>query len=164
MNSEFKNVHNWFLSNKLALNTKKTHFMIFGTNANSVVKIKINDNEIQRVKSIKFLGVTIDEDLKWKNHVNNILCIISRNIGIMNRMKDFLPEHVLILLYNSLILPYLNYCNINWGSCNKYLLDRIYKLQKRAIRILTQSSFLAHTRPLFLKCKILPIFELYKYN
>ena len=59
---------------------------------------------------------------------------------------------------------HLNYCCIIWGSCNKYLLERILKLQKRLVRIITNSSFLAHTKPLFFSLNILPIYALYEYN
>ena len=102
--------------------------------------------------------------MKWKSHISNILTNVSRNVGIINKMRDYLPQHILLLLYNSLVLPHLNYCIILWGCCNKYLLERLYKLQKRAVRIVTQSSYLSHSKPLFIKLRILPIFQLYEYN
>ena len=85
-------------------------------------------------------------------------------IGVMSKLKDTLPQNVLLLLYNSMILPYLSYCNIIWGSCNKYLLERILLLQKRAVRIICHKPFLSHSRPLFLKLKILPINLLYEFQ
>ena len=158
-------VHNWFLANKLVLNVSKTHFMTFGNNSNiSNVDLVINGLEIEQLKTVKFLGVFIDEDIKWKSHVSNILTNVSINVGIINKMRDYLPQHILLLLYNSLVLPHLNYCIILWGCCNKYVLERLYKLQKRAVRIVTQSSYLSHSKPLFIKLRILPIFQLYEYN
>ena len=115
--------------------------------------------EIEQLKTVKFLGVLIDEDMKWKSHISNILTNVSRNVGIINKMRDYLPQHILLLLYNSLVLPHLNYCIILWGCCNKYLLERLYKLQKRAVRIVTQSSYLSHSKPLFIRLRILPIFS-----
>ena len=136
MNTELMKVHNWFLANKLVLNVSKTHFMTFGNNSNiSNVDLVINGLEIEQLKTVKFLGVFIDEDMKWKSHVSNILTNVSRNVGVINKMRDYLPQHILLLLYNSLVLPHLNYCIILWGCCNKYLLERLYKLQKRAVRI-----------------------------
>ena len=82
----------------------------------------------------------------------------------MNKLKEYIPEHILLLLYNTLVLPHLNYCIILWGKCNMYLLERLHKLQKRAVRIITNSSFLSHSNPLFMKLKVLPIFQLYEYN
>ena len=164
MNTELIKVHNWFVSNKLILNVQKTHFMIFGNQNVNVNELYINHEVILRSNSIKFLGIYIDEDMKWKSHINHVLNNISKNIGIINRLKEYLPKHILLTLYNTLILPYLNYCCIIWGSCNKYLVDRILKLQKRLVRIITSSTFLAHTKPLFLNLNILPIYALYEYN
>ena len=75
-----------------------------------------------------------------------------------------MPQHILLLLYNSLVLPHLNYCIILWGCCNKYLLERLHKLQKRAVRIITHSSYLSHSKPIFMKLGVLPIYQLYEYN
>jgi len=99
-----------------------------------------------------------------ENHINNLISKISRNIGVLNKLREYLPEHILLLLYNALILPHLNYCIILWGCCNNYLLDRLYKLQKRAVRIITNSFYLSHSKPLFIKLNILPIYQLYEYN
>ena len=93
----------------------------------SEVDLFIDNMKIEQVKTVKFLGVFIDEELKWISHVNNILSNVSKNIGIMNKLKEYIPEHILILLYNRLVLPHLNYCIILWGRCNKYLLERLHK-------------------------------------
>ena len=70
--------------------------------------------------------------MKWKNHITNISLKISRNIGIISRIKYFLSSRELLLLYNSLVLPYINYCAVVWGRnsileadllCTKYLYD-----------------------------------------
>ena len=89
-------------------------------------------------------------------------CISSqtaRAIGILYRIKDLLPKRTLLLLYNTLILPYINYCNIAWGNCSKTKLDNV-PLQKKAVRICTHSTFLAHTDPLFHQLNILKIHEI----
>ena len=67
-------------------------------------------------------------------------------------------------IYNTLVLPHLNYCIILWGRCNKYLLGRLHKLQKRAIRIITNSSFLSHSKHLFIKTQNIAYFSTYEYN
>ena len=67
-------------------------------------------------------------------------------------------------LYCALILPYLQYCNICWGNTFKTHLDRIFKLQKRILRIIAQTHYLAHTQPLFKKFKLLNINQLNNYH
>ena len=88
---------------------------------------------------------------------------ISKSIGILRKICRLLPIDTRIQLYNSLILPYLNYCILIWGNAGITVLDRPIKLQKRAIRALTLSPYLAHTVPLFRHCNILPFSSLYTY-
>ena len=166
-NSELEKVYQWFLLNKLTINLDKTNYMVFRPhNLNidtSSLNITLNDHKIPNVKFTKFLGVTIDEHLSWKYHVNDIACKISRVIGVLNRLKGFLPLHILVNLYNTMILPHITYCIIVWGKCAKYLLQRIHILQKRAIRIVTNSHFLQSTDVLFKKLSILKINDLYTF-
>ena len=78
-------------------------------------------------------------------------------------MKIF-PTNIKKILYFSLIYPYLNYCNIAWANSTDYYMTRLFKLQKRAIRVVSNTSFYAHTRPLFLDLKILNLNNVNIYN
>ena len=80
----------------------------------------------------------------------------------MNRLKFFVPKHVLLTLYNSLVLPYLNYSVVTW--CRSSSCDRLFILQKRAIRLISGSSFREHTLPLFANLKLLQFNDLYYLN
>ena len=124
----------------------------------------MNGQSIQHVNTTQFLGISIDKDLKWKTHVYDVLRKVSKIIGIMSKIKDILPQRILLILYNSLILPYISYCNIIWGFCKQHLLNRIFLLQKRAVRIICHKPFLSHSRPLFLKLNILPISLLHDFQ
>ena len=125
----------WFQLNKLSLNVSKTKFMIFNRkikkkeNNSETSSICINNTPIQKVSSIKFLGVFIDCDLSWKDHINYIEGKIARNIGILNRNKNILKSNTLYSLYCTLILPYFQYCCTIWENNYKC---RIEKLQKTA--------------------------------
>ena len=90
---------------------------------------------------MKFLGVVIDETLTWKEHINCISLKISKSIGILNSLKYILPLKILVNLYNSMILSHLKYCSIVLGNCASYLLQKLFLLQKRAIRAVTRSHF-----------------------
>ena len=82
-------------------------------------------------------------------------------MGIINKLKHFVPESVLFSLYCTLILPYINYGIIAWGSSNKSNLDRIVKLQKKAVRTMSNSHYLSHSAPLFKKCYLLNVYDIY---
>ena len=113
INIELSNIQEWLNINKLSLNVKKTKFMIFHhyqRNINNIIPtLKINSETIENVSEFKFLGLTIDEHLNWKPYIQKISNKIARTLGIMCRLKKFLSTHILRVLYNSLILPHLQY-------------------------------------------------------
>ena len=108
---------------------------------------KINNTNIEKVEQFKFLGSTLDSNLNWKKHSDNITNKCSQIIGILNRLKQILPLSIKIMLYNALLLPHIKYCLVTWG----YQCKRINILQKRAIRLITLTNYNSHTAPLFKK-------------
>ena len=145
----------WFNANRLSLNVSKTYHQIFSKKLINGLVVKINNIVVDRKESVKYLGVTIDENLKWQSHINNISLVISRNIGIMGRAKYYISSQYLVLLYNSLILPYLNYCAVVWGTNYSSRIDKLVKLQKRALRVIDKKPYSYHTRELFIKYRML---------
>ena len=119
------------------------------------VKININGNEIKQVNFIKFLGIYIDEHLSWAQHIEFLSKKIARNVGILSKLKHFLPMYIMNMLYYSLILSHLQYCTLLWANTYSTCLNKLRILQKKAIRIITQSHYLAHTDPLFSKLKLI---------
>ena len=112
LNHELKNIYNWLCANKLCLNVKKTQYCIFSPkNSNYEVKgsVKINNEVINQIgkynkdESVKFLGISIDKHLTWKEHINIISSKISRAIFEINRVKHILPHKSLKSLYYTLI-------------------------------------------------------------
>ena len=164
INNELKNISDWLSINKLSLNVKKTKFMIFHhhqrTITHLVPKLQITGHEIERVSEFNFLGLTVDEHLSWNPHVQKISNKISRALGVISRLKRILPTFVLLTLYNSLILPHMHYAILCWG----FNQGRIAKLQKRAIRLITNSKYNAHTDPLFKKMNILKLGDIFNLN
>jgi hypothetical protein len=166
LNVELEKLSYWFKANKLSLNLKKTNFITFGSKVyskyNNEVDIQIDKIKIKQVSSIKFLGVIIDEKLVWKDHISTLSAVLSKNIGIINKVKHILPTNILLTLYNALVLPHLSYCCLVWGWASDSALDRILKLQKRIVRIVTRSHFQAHCNPLFYKLQLLKIRDICK--
>ena len=79
-------------------------------------------------------------------------------IGILNKLKYVLPLTVKLILYNSLVLPHLNYGIMTWG----YKCDRINKLQKKAIRIVSLSKYNAHKELIFKRLHLLKVADILK--
>ena len=121
--------------------------------------MSINGNEIQRKESIKFLGVLLDENLNWKEHIKCTENKISKNIGILYKAKPFLTKECMLSLYYSYIHPYINYGNIAWASIYKTNLQKVHRLQKRAIRLVFNKNRFDHTRELFRSNNILNTYQ-----
>ena len=165
MNNELKSVQSWIHANKLSLNIEKTHYMIFSNSLDLLPEnVKINDTILSQVESTKFLGLHIDRDLSWKTHINSLNKILSRNTGILHKLKHYFPSHILQSIYSTLISPYFNYGILAWGNTNNILLDSLFRIQKRAIRIINNAGFLSHTNRLFHQSRILKFTDLFYYN
>ena len=91
-------VAKWFQVNRLSLNASKTFYQIFSRKPRTDIEVIINNTKIARKTSVKYLGILIDENLKWENHINMVSTLISRNIGIMGRTKYYLSSKHLLLL------------------------------------------------------------------
>ena len=135
--NELEEVSNWFKCNKLSLNAAKTNLMFLGTAhqtskmINNAFNIYLDSCKLTRVLNAKFLGLTTDENLNWKDHITAIRKTCSRNLGVL-KVKHFLPRNLLYKLYLSRVQPYLSYGILLWGNANKKYLDQIHKLQKRS--------------------------------
>jgi hypothetical protein len=133
-NNEIQKISDWLKVNKLSLNVKKTHFILFHFRQKKItdqVTLKIDNTEIERATSTKFLGVIIQENLSWSNHISTIITKINKNTGILRALQYKLPTGTLLTLYNTLIYPYLQYCNIAWGSQQSCHLTKLFICQKR---------------------------------
>ena len=146
--------------NKLSLNVEKTKCMTFHTCQKKIdlLQLSIDGKPIEHVKYFKFLGILFDENLTWKCHINMVTNKLSKVIGILNRLKHVYPQNALLSIYHSLFATHLNYGLLLWGTH----VNRVSKLQKKAVRIMSNSEYLAHSEPLFKTLKLLKIEDLYK--
>ena len=122
MNEELASINQWFTSNKLSLNAKKTKYSFFHKPSKKddiplmLPKLTISNHVIERQEFIKFLGVLLDENLNWKEHIKYTENKIAKNLGLLYKARPFLERNILLVLYYSYIQTYINYANIAWGS------------------------------------------------
>ena len=165
LSSEINKVITWFAANKLAINLSKTHSMLFSNKrGNPRLNIKLQNIIIKEKDVVTFLGVEVDNKLSWKNHINHICNKISKSIAIIRILRFTFPKHILIMLYMSLIYSYINYCNVIWGSADECHLKPLLVLQKKALRMITNSNFRDASAPIFYGLKLLPISEVFDLN
>ena len=161
----FPRITEWLHANRLSLSISKTYYQVYSmqTSSNDLA-ILIDQTYIKRARTVKYLGVLIDEDLKFKSHIGKVAGLVSRNLGIISRARYLLDKKQLLLLYNALILPYFTYCLVIWGSNYESTLQPIILLQKRAIRLICGAGRIAHTAPLFRELKVLMVVDLLHYH
>jgi exonuclease III len=186
INSELQKIANWFIANKMSVNTAKTKFIIF-RNPNKQInedhaKLYFNSNiigspdnqnnifPIERIhnngatKNFKLLGILLDEHLTYQYHIDALCVKISKSLYIINRSKNFLPLTCLITLYYSLIHSHLSYCATIYGAATKTRLQKLFIKQKQAIRTINNSAFRANTGPIFQRLQILPLPDLITFS
>ena len=160
INNELEKITLWLKMNKLSLNVQKTKLMIFHRRQKQIneLNISINGTDIERVESFNFLGLHIHESLSWRTHTDIVRNKISKVVGILYRLNNIFPKYILQTLYNSLIMSYINYGLLLWGVES----HRIEPLQKKAIRLITNSNYSAHTTPLFIELGLLKVQDMFK--
>ncbi len=128
------------------------------------INLRVKNTTLEQKSECRFLGVIVDENINWKSHINHVSNKITRIIALLRLLKYTFPIHILKTLYMSLIQPYLNYCNLIWGAADKTIIEPLFLLQKKAIRIVNRVPYLEHTKPLFESMKTLTLFQLYDLN
>ena len=146
LNNDLAKVHNWLTANKLTLNTTKTEFMLIGSRQRlstltNFPRPEINGAPIDQVANAKSLGVIIDDNLNWSSHINKLTKKIASGIGAIKRVRHLVPQATLQNIFSGLVQPHFDYCNVVWGNCGVTLQQKLQKLQNRAARVLTYSSY-----------------------
>ena len=123
------NTPGWYASNFQKGNLSKYHTMYLIHNSTvSDIPLHFQGNTIESSGSLKLLGVTIDDQLNFNIHINEICKRASQRVGVMMRLKKLIPTNAKLTLYKSAILPYLTYCHLTWHlctACNKRKLERM---------------------------------------
>lgn len=159
LNEDLKLIYNWLCANRLSLNVDKTEFIVFRPPRKKLdnrFTLKLNQKTLFESAKIKYLGMILDQTLSWKHHIFELRKKLSRAIGILYKMKTCnCPQNILVSLYYSLFHSHMGYGICLYGLADQQYTSKIILLQKRAIRLITNSAFTAHTKPLFDDLKIL---------
>ena len=118
--------------------------MVFGKpNKNiPIIKLHIDTANIDKVQNFNFLGLHVSSDITWNLHMSKKISWIT---GILKKLQLIVPKNILLTIYNTLILPHINYSLLVWGNQS----GKILQLQKKAIRVVSSAGYISHTEPLF---------------
>ena len=206
-NRLLKDVSDYMILNQLHINATKSCYMHFKPDLsrakqscarareyNRKLALHLNDKKLTMVRSTKFLGVIIDDQLSWEAHIDNLSSTLKSSILSIKRIKSYIPKSEYLKIFNALFMSHLSYCISCWGGVPEYKLSKIFSIQKRCVRMLfgkvpnfDQKEFymtcarartidhhynelsgktfdLEHTKPLFNEYKIMSLKNLYSYH
>lgn len=141
INSDLSRVCCWMRANQLTLNVTKSKFMLIGSNArlNKVNSITISSdgNLLEEVQSFLYLGLVINKNLTWEDHIEHIRRKINKKLGLLRRIKSCLPLSARITFFNSFVLPLFDYGDVIWGDrSNATLMSELQVLHNKAARLI----------------------------
>ncbi len=139
----------WFSSNKLQLNDKKTLKMVFSH----------RNHDFSNPEKMKLLGIFFDPHLSWEKHIDAISTKISKNIFVLRSLKSFATTEMLICAYHALIISPLSYAITVWDHSSHS--KRLFALQRKALRVIFGLSFRQDVRNFFASYKLLTFPNLY---
>src|SRR3978361_1570806 len=148
----------WCDANRLCFNMSKTHLIGFNC---AVSDLSLGDNSVRAVVGSKFLGLFVDEDLRFYSHIVNLNKKLASGCFSVRATYRELGKEVARDVYFALVEPHLRYALPFWGACSKYLFQSVFVLQKRAIRNLSNAHPRTHCRPLFVGNNILTLPSLF---
>lgn len=165
-NQAVRKLHFWFTENKLVLNKSKTNIILFSLSKNKNISppplIKINNEVLPIVDSTKFLGLHLDSNLSWEEHIVTMLPKLRSACFALRNLRQLLDTETLLKIYYAYFHSIASHNIIHWGNSSK--ISTVFKIQKYAIRIITGSQFRDSCKPLFKKLNILPVPSIYIFE
>ena len=152
VNAELAKISDWLIANKLTLNTTKSNFMIIKPRQKKLsknIEISINNENLRDSACVKYLGVLIDKNLTWTNHIKHVTTKVAKGIGISSKIRHYAPKNILINIYNAFIYPHIIYGITNWGGTYPTILDELTKCLKKAARTTNYGKPIEHSKPSF---------------
>lgn len=167
MNEDLELIYEWLNENKLMLNIKKTNWMVISRNVVEIDnshEVKIGNEIINRVNSIKFLGVVIDEKLTLKEQTAICTKKAASKTNLLYRISKRLTFSTKKVIYNSIVLPNLQYCSTIYITCNREEIERMQKIQNRAMRLVLNCEYRTHREWMLKTLNWLSIDQMIKFN
>ena len=164
-NSELPRISEWMLCNTLTLNTSKTNALFISPCLRKqIFQHPLNHTIIHPSSTARYLGVLLNDKLKFDSHLTFLESKLSRSVGIISRLSGYLPTKTLLTSYYSLVHTHLLYALPIWASTYDTYLIKIQRLQNKAIRILTKCRVSDRITPRFHDLQILQVNDMFKYE
>ena len=163
------NISSWLCSNKLSLHIGKTHTILLGSQRkinqlSSNLTLELQGEKVNQTNSVKYLGITVDRCLNYSEHVDNIIKKLNKGLGILKRASALVPQSSLVTIYNTVMLPHIDYCSVVWGGCNDRDITRLQRLQNRAMRVILKCHYRTHINTMLTSLKWMSVRQRLHYS
>ena len=140
--------------------------MLITSIARERLDIKLNGVPIEEVDSFRYLGVIIQNNLKYDKYISELTVNVSRAAGIMYNLKALLPVSSLKNVYYSLVYPQLSLFILVWGKSSNNTVQplRVYIALNRVVRSISPPKLGEHTSEIYRRLNILTLDQLYKFK
>ena len=163
--TEFNKLNKWFFDNKIVVNTEKTQYTVFARKNKPIPEIlnslKLNNMEVKKSKNIIYLGMRLDDQLKWNSHIQHLQTSLVKTIKSFQIIKNWLPKNEKIQLYYAYVHSKIKYGIQIYGCASKSLMNKIQVLQNKSIKILFGLDFLTPTKQILHDSKLLSVKDLH---
>jgi exonuclease III len=164
-NTSLKHVIEWMNDNNLMINLDKTKCIQFNLRKPPLDNIvKYNEKIVEHVNEIRFLGIQIDSNVRWKQHINNLCKKIYQYVYVLKRLKETVSQQSALIAYHAYVSSNLRYGIIHWGNAAACDLMPLFKAQKKTVRALFKVNQQTSCRPLFKKLGLLTLCSIYIYE
>lgn len=159
-------ISDWMISNKLTINLDKSCYTIFYGNKNRTydITIKINDHVLKRTRCTKYLGILIDENLNWSEHIDSLYYKLLKYVGIFYKIKHFLTTADLVKIYYGLIYPHILYGIEIYANTYSSYLQKLNVLNNKLLRVIQNANMKTPLAQLYKNVNVLPIQKLHVFN
>lgn len=164
INHDLALITTWLRANKISLNTSKTEIIIFRSKRKTITKklnFRISGQKIPISKTVKYLGVILNENLSWDSHMDYILPKLNRGLGLLSKIRYCVPNFLLRTIYFCLFNSHLIYASQVWAQ-QKTILQKLQVLQNKALRIINFKPRDSSANELYFSTKILKISDYLK--
>ena len=135
LEDDISGAFDWFRDNRMVANPKKFQVMFLGLKQHQEFFLDLENESINVTRSVKPLGISVDDELKFDKHVKTLCQKVSRKVSAFSRVTPYIDERKGKILYNTFIMSNFNYCPLVWMFCGKTQNKEIDRVHKRALRI-----------------------------
>lgn len=162
MNEDLALLEKWMHQHKLTVNASKTKYMLFNVPKGSSLHICYGNNTIELVDAYKYLGVWLDSEMKWTEHITRLTSKLAQVAGLFRKMSNYIPERTKRSLYFSMFHSHLVYGIAVWGTANSTTMKPLQTIQNKAIKNLFGFPPRTSTLQIHNTCNLLLVDQVYK--